>query len=334
MEKAGERNQTPKVEFILLGFGNDPELQPLLFLFFLVIYIVTVAGNLLIIVLVVADQYLRTPMYYFLGNLSFLEICNITSILPRLLASLLTGDRTITLNGCIVQLGTFGLVAATESLLLMAMSYDRYLAICHPLRYAALMNGRVCCQLVAGCWLGSFLCGPPVSSFLFHLTFCDSKEIDHFFCDFLPMIKLSCDDTQTLQLTTFTVGGIGLFVSCLLTMASYFSIISTILRIPSTFCRRKAFSTCSSHFTVVTIFFGSMITVYVFPRTNTPKVLHNIFSLFYTVLTPMINPFIYTLRNKEVHESLRRVSLKLTAFRNSHKKFKGQMLTCGKKEMN
>ncbi|XP_074838228.1 olfactory receptor 5V1-like [Carettochelys insculpta] len=310
------------VDFILLGFGNDWELQPLLFLLFLMIYFATVAGNFIIIVIVVADRNFHTPMYYFLGNLSFLEICSTTSILPRFLASLLTGDRTMTLNGCVAQLCTFALMVATESLLLMVMSYDRYLAICHPLRYPALMNGRICCQLVAGCWITSFLLTTTVNSSLFHLPFCGSKEIDHFFCDFSPMIKLSCGDTQTLQLATFTIGGIGLLVSCSLTMTSYSFIISTILRIPSITGRRKAFSTCSSHLTVVTIFYGSMITVYVFPIANMPKVLHKIFSVFYTVLTPMINPFIYTLRNKEVHESLRRASLKLTAFRNRHRHLK------------
>ncbi|XP_074974641.1 olfactory receptor 11A1-like [Caretta caretta] len=315
MEKVEGRNQTPIVKFTLLGFGNVPELQPLLFLVFLVIYIVTVAGNILIIVLVVTDQHLHIPMYFFLGNLSCLETCYTSTILPRLLASLLTGDRSISVKGCILQLYLFGVMSTAECLLLMAMSYDPYLAICNPLRYDALMNGRVCCQLVAGSWISSLVGCAIVDIFFFQLTFCNSKEIDHFFCDFSPMIKLSCDDTQTLQLVTFTISAIGTIVPCLLTLTSYVCIIATILRIPSTTGRQKAFSTCSSHLIVVIVYYGTLITVYVATTANTPTVLHKLFSVFYTVLTPMVNPVIYSLRNKEVNESLRKAILKLIAFR-------------------
>ncbi|XP_039353458.1 olfactory receptor 5V1-like [Mauremys reevesii] len=313
MEKAEVRNQTPIMEFILLGFGNDPELQPLLFLLFLVIYIVTVAGNILFVVLVVTKQHLHIPMYFLLGHLSCLEICYTSAILPRLLASLLTGDRTISVKGCIVQLYSFGILTNTENLLLTAMSYDRYLAICNPLRYAALMNGRVCWQLVAGSWISSFLLSTIVNIFVFQLTFCDSKEIDHFFCDFSPVIKLSCVDTQTLELLTFIISVIGTFVPFLLTLTSYICIITTILRIPSSIGRQKAFSTCSSHLIVLSVLYLTVLTVYVVPTANVPKVLHKIFSVFYTVLTPMINPVIYSLRNKEVNESLRKSILKLVA---------------------
>ncbi|XP_074838229.1 olfactory receptor 11A1-like [Carettochelys insculpta] len=316
MEKAERKNQTPIAEFIILGFGDVPELQPLLFLVFLVIYIVTVAGNSLLVVLVVTDRRLRTPMYYFLGNFSCLETCYSSAILPRLLASLLTGDRTISIKGCLLQLSVFGVMAVIENLLLTAMSYDRYLAIRHPLRYAALMNGKVSCQLVTVSWIGSFMFCTIVSVLLWQLTFCDSKEIDHFFCDFLPVIKLSCGDTQNLQLVTITFSGLMTVVPCLLTLASYVCIITTILRIPSTTSRQKAFSTCSSHLITVTIFYGTRITIYVVPTANTPKDLHKILSLCYTVLTPLINPVIYSLRNKEVKESLRKALLKLVAIRN------------------
>uniref|UniRef100_A0A8C3SW64 Olfactory receptor n=1 Tax=Chelydra serpentina TaxID=8475 RepID=A0A8C3SW64_CHESE len=301
------------MEFILLGFGNVTELQPLLFLLFLVIFIVTVAGNILIVTLVVADRHLHTPMYFFLGNLSCLEICYTSTLLPRLLDSLLTGDRTISVKGCIVQMYFFGILTATESLLLVAMSYDRYLAIRNPLRYAALMNGRACCQLVAGSWISSFI----GYIFLFESTFCDSKEIDHFFCDISPVIKLSCGDTQTVELLTLIVSAIGTSVPCLLVLISYIHIIATILRIPSTTGRQKAFSTCSAHLIVVIVYYGTLITVYVVPTANSHKVLHKLFSVFYTVLTPMINPVIYSLRNKEVNESLRKAILKLIAFKNS-----------------
>ncbi|XP_039353461.1 olfactory receptor 5V1-like [Mauremys reevesii] len=313
MEKAEVRNQTPIVEFILLGFGNDPELQPLLFLLFLLIYIVTVTGNILFVVLVVTNQHLHIPMYFLLGHLSCLEICYTSAILPRLLASLLTGDRTISVKGCIVQLYSFGILSNTENLLLTAMSYDRYLAICNPLRYDALMNGAVCWQLVAGSWISSFLLCTIVNIFFFQLTFCDSKEIDHFFCDFSPVIKLSCVDTQTLELLTFIISVIGTFVPFLLILISYICIVTTILRIPSSIGRQKAFSTCSSHLIVLAVLYVTVLTVYVVPTANVPKVLHKIFSVFYTVLTPMINPVIYSLRNKEVNESLRKSILKLVA---------------------
>uniref|UniRef100_A0A8C4WJZ3 Olfactory receptor n=1 Tax=Gopherus evgoodei TaxID=1825980 RepID=A0A8C4WJZ3_9SAUR len=306
MEKAEGRNQTPIMEFILLGFGNVPEMQPLLFLVFLVIYIVTVSGNILIIALVMTDQHLHTPMYFFLGNLSCLEAFYTSTILPRLLTGLLTGERTISVKGCIAQLYFFGILSATECLLLTAMSYDRYLAICNPLRYAALMNARVCFQLVAGSWISSFLGCTIVNIFLFQSTFCDSKEIDHFFCDFSPMIKLSCGHNQTLQLVTFTIAAIGTFVPFLLTLTSYICIITTILRIPSATGRQKTFSTCSSHLIVVTVFYGTLIIVYVVPTANTPKVLQKIFPVFYAVLTPMINPIIYSLRNKEVKKALQK----------------------------
>uniref|UniRef100_K7EWP3 Olfactory receptor n=1 Tax=Pelodiscus sinensis TaxID=13735 RepID=K7EWP3_PELSI len=316
METVEGRNQSLIMEFILLGFGDAMELQPLLFLLFLLVYIGTLAGNTLITVLVVADPHLHTPMYFFVGNLACLETLYSSTILPRFLASLLSGDRTISVKNCLVQTYFFSIIASTENLLLAAMSYDRYLAICNPLRYTALMNGRVCCQLVAGSWLYSFLVVGVLNSFLFPLTFCESKEIDHYFCDFSPMIKLSCYDPQLLKLATLIICAIGTVVPLLLTLASYVCIISTILRIPSSIGRKKAFSTCSSHLMVVTIIYISLIIVYVFPSSNTSTVLNKVFSLFYTVLNPMINPIIYSLRNKEVKESLRKAIVKVVTFRN------------------
>uniref|UniRef100_K7EZG9 Olfactory receptor n=1 Tax=Pelodiscus sinensis TaxID=13735 RepID=K7EZG9_PELSI len=309
------RNQTVIMEFILLGFGNSPDLQPLLFLVFLVIYLGTVAGNLLIIALVVADRHLHTPMYFFLGNLSCVETCYSSVILPRLLASLLTGDRTISVQGCLVQLYFFGIMATAENLMLFVMSYDRFLAICHPLRYAALMNGRVCGQLVAAAWGIAVLLCTIVDSSFFQLTFCHSEEIDHFFCDLSPVIKLSCSDTRMLQAMAFAVASITLG-ACLLIVGSYVCILSTILQIPSTAGRQKAFSTCSSHLIMVAVFYGTLIAVYVFPTASTSKVLSKISSVCYTVLTPLINPVIYSLRNKEISESLRKALQKLACFRN------------------
>ncbi|XP_074838653.1 olfactory receptor 10C1-like [Carettochelys insculpta] len=319
MEKPDGRNQMLIMEFILLGFGDAGELQPLLILLFLVIYIVTLVGNVLIVVLVIADQQLHMPMYYLLGNLSFLEICYTSTFQPRLLVSLLTGYRTISVKGCIVQLYFFGTLSSAECLLLTAMSYDRYLAICHPLRYGALMNGRVCCQLVAGSWVSSSLSCTVAIIFFLQSTFCGTKEIDYFFCDFSPLIKVTCSDTRTLQQVIFIISTIGALLPFLLILMSYICIIITILRIPSVIGRKKAFSTCSSHLIVLAFFYGTVITVYMFPTANTPKIVRKIFSVFYTVLTTMINPVIYSLRNKEVKNSLRRAVLKLVALKNRHR---------------
>ncbi|XP_038226697.1 olfactory receptor 10A7-like [Dermochelys coriacea] len=307
IEKAEEDNRTVITEFILLGFGNLPELQILLFLVFLMIYIVTMSGNILIIVLVVADQHLHTPMYYFLGNLSCLETCYTSTILPRMLASLLTRDRTISVSGCFAQFYCFVFLAATECYLLAVMSYDRYLAICKPLHYAALMNSRLCLQLAGGSWLSGFLTCVIMMCSMSQLTFCGPNEMDHFFCDFSPMLKLSCSDTSMITLVSFILTSLGSPCPFLLTVTSYVCIIATIVRIPSTTGRQKAFSTCSSHLIVVTVFYGTLMTVYLLPKNNTQIALNKVFSVFYTVLTPLMNPLIYSLRNKEMKEALRKV---------------------------
>uniref|UniRef100_A0A8C3SUI3 Olfactory receptor n=1 Tax=Chelydra serpentina TaxID=8475 RepID=A0A8C3SUI3_CHESE len=300
-------NQTSVTEFILLGFRNTLELQALLFLLFLVIYIVTMAGNILIAALVVADQHLHTPMYFFLGNLSCLETCYTSTILPRLLASLLTGDRTISFYACVTQYYIFGCLAATECYLLAAMSYDRYLAICNPLHYTIIMHGRLCLQLAAGSWVsGAFLAVIIVIFLMSELIFCSPNEIDHFFCDLTPMIKLSCSDTHKMELVTFWGSVLFTLPPFLLTMTSYVYIITAILRIPSTVGKQKAFSICSSHLIVVTIFYGTLIIVYILPKTEMLRELNKVFSLCYTVLTPLLNPLIYSLRNKDVKLALRK----------------------------
>ncbi|XP_030395541.1 olfactory receptor 6N1-like [Gopherus evgoodei] len=312
MEKRKCGNQTSITEFNLLDFRNLHGLQILVFLLFLVIYIVTMAGNILIIVLVVADQHLHTPMYFFLGNLSCLETCYTSTILPRMLASLLTGDKTISFNGCIIQLYSFGFLVVTECFLLAAMSYDRYLAICKPLHYSALMNGRFCLQLAAGSWVSGFLAITIIIFLMLQLTFCGPNEIDHFFCDFIPLLKLSCSDTQLISMVSLFLSFFDTFPPFLLTVASYIYIITSILRIPSTTGRQKAFSTCSSHLIVVTIFYGTLVIVYMLPKNNTLRDLNKVFSVFYTVLTPLLNPLIYSLRNKHVNMALRKALSKFT----------------------
>ncbi|XP_032636646.1 olfactory receptor 11A1-like [Chelonoidis abingdonii] len=303
-------NETSVTDFILLGFRDLPELQILLFPLFLVIYIMTVAGNILIIMLVVADQHLHTPMYFFLGNLSCLETCYSSTILPRVLAGLLTGDRTISFSGCVTQYYFFGSLAATECLLLSVMSYDRYLAICDPMHYAARMNHRSYLQLVGGSWLGGFLGNNITTLLISQLTFCGPNSIDHFFCDFIPLVKLSCNDPHLMETLAFTFSLIFLLVPFLLTLMSYICIITTIVRIPSTTGRQKAFSTCSSHLIVVSIYYATLLIVYMFPTTDILSDFKKVLSVVYTILTPLVNPLIYSLRNKVIQEALRKACRK------------------------
>ncbi|KFP50166.1 Olfactory receptor 1020, partial [Cathartes aura] len=300
-------NLTSPMEFLLLGMGDVASLQtPLFFLLFL-IYSVTVVGNILITVLVVVDRHLHTPMYFFLGNLSSLETCYSSTILPRLLASLLNGDRTISAHGCMAQFYFFGCFATTECYLLAMMSYDRYLAICQPLLYASLMTWKVCLKLVAASWLGGLLISVVTTSFISHQIFCGPKAIDHFFCDFTPLLELACTDITMFAPIALIISFLDLVFPFLFTLASYVHIIAAILRISSRVGRQKAFSTCSSHLTVVTIFYGTLIIVYLLPRTVPLRQLNKVLSLFYTILTPLVNPLIYSLRNREVKEALRKV---------------------------
>ncbi|XP_054849707.1 olfactory receptor 5B21-like [Eublepharis macularius] len=307
-----QRNLTAIIEFILLGFGDLPQLQIFFFLVFLVIYLVTVTGNLLIMLLVGADQHLHTPMYFFLGNLSFLETCYTTTILPRMVASFLTMDKAISVSGCITQFFFFGSLGTTETCLLAAMSYDRYLAICKPLHYATIMNMKFCFQLVTGAWISAFLATWVLAFQMSKLYFCGPNEIDHFFCDFTPISRLSCSDTTPMEMAAFVFAFMFTATPFLLTVISYICIITTILKIPSTVGRQKAFSTCSSHLLVVCIFYGTIIIVYMLPDTPALRDLNKVFSVFYTVVTPLVNPLIYSLRNKEVLKALRKICSKLT----------------------
>ncbi|NXA21841.1 OR6B1 protein, partial [Ibidorhyncha struthersii] len=306
MEKNEEDNKTSPTKFLLLGMGHMPTLHVPLFLLSLIIYLVTVIGNTLVVVLVVLEQHLHTPMYTFLGTLSSLETWYSSTILPRLLASFLTGDRTISAHGCMAQFYFFSSFAATECYLLGVMSYDRYLAICQPLLYPSLMTWKVCLQLVAASWLVGMLVSATVTAFLSQINFCGPKVINHFFCDFTPLLELSCSDTSVVTVISFIVCFLSIIFPFLFTLVSYVCIIAAILRIPSSISRQKAFSTCSSHLIVVTIFYVTLLIVYLLPRTGPLRQLNKVFSFFYTVLTPLVNPLIYSLRNREVREALRK----------------------------
>ncbi|XP_064030491.1 olfactory receptor 11A1-like [Pogoniulus pusillus] len=314
MRRAEQLNETAVVEFIILSFQSIPAIQFILFLMFLVIYISTMLGNLLIMVLVVTNQHLHKPMFFFLGNLSFLETCYTSAILPRLLASFLTNKYVISLNDCFLQYFFFTGLAGAECCLLAAMSYDRYIAICKPLHYTAIMDGRCCLLLVGGSWLNGLLASAIVTSLMPQLTFCGPNEIDHFFCDFTPVVKLSCSDTHWIELVEFILAFLFTLPPFLLTLVSYAYIGNTVLRIPSSTGRHKAFSTCSSHLTVVTLFYGTLIVVYLVPQTNTLGYLHKAFSVCYTALTPLVNPLIYSLRNNNIKKALRTAVNKYRGF--------------------
>ncbi|XP_015745954.1 olfactory receptor 11A1-like [Python bivittatus] len=318
MLDAEKENVTGITEFILLGLGNSTELQPLLFSLFLVIYLVTITGNFLILVLVVADPHLHTPMYFFLGNLSCLEMCYTSCILPKMLTSLLTGNTTITVSQCLTQYYFFGSFATVETCLLAAMSYDRYLAICRPFLYTFIMSRKLCFQLIAGAWLNGLIANGITVFLLTQLSFCGPNAIDHYFCDLTPLERLSCTDPGLLELIVFLLSFIDAVIPFILTITSYLYIIIAIVKIKSSIGRQKAFSNCSSHLMVVCLFYGTIIIVYLLPDTLTLRYLNKVFSIFYTILTPLANPVIYTLRNKDVHKALRRIDKKLRIFGRSY----------------
>nr|XP_006130687.1 olfactory receptor 11A1-like [Pelodiscus sinensis] len=306
MADAERGNQSHVTEFILRGFHIPYPFRMGPFVLVLLTYLTTVLGNTLIIVAVLVDRGLHTPMYFFLGNLSCLEIWYTSNLVPRMLQGLLAEKGVvISFGGCIAQLYIFGSQAATEILLLTVMAYDRYLAICHPLRYTALMNGRVCVELASCSWLGGFLFNPIIMAWIYRLRFCGPNEIDHFFCDFLPLVTLSCSDTRLITLAAFLLSSTATLIPFLLTLTSYALILAAIVKNPSRAGRRKAFSTCTAHLTVVSTFYGALAIVYMVPTASTAVNLNKVFSLLYSLVTPLLNPLIYALRNKDVNEALR-----------------------------
>ncbi|XP_045868315.1 olfactory receptor 6C65-like [Meles meles] len=297
------KNQTSVKEFILLGLTNYPKLNILIFIFLFFTYILSLSGNLTIITLTLVDPHLKTPMYFFLRIFSFLEFSFTTVFIPRFLVSIITGYITISYNSCMAQVFFFILLGSTEFYLLTAMSYDQYVAICKPLHYTAIMNGRVCNLLVISSWLAGFLIiFPPVIMEL-QLDFCNSNIIDHFTCDSSPMLSISCTDTAFLELMGFFLAVFTLMVTLILVVLSYVFILKMILRIPSAEQRKKAFSTCSSHMIVVSISYGSCIFMYVKTSAKEGVALTKGIAVLNTSVAPMLNPFIYSLRNQQVKQS-------------------------------
>ncbi|XP_034642638.1 olfactory receptor 11L1-like [Trachemys scripta elegans] len=300
-------NSTTVVEFRLLGFHSLPGWQTLLFIVFLVIYILTITGNIVIILVVRLEPRLHSPMYSFLQNLSFLEICYTSTIMPKMLSNLLVEKKAITFAGCMAQLYCFVFLGATECFLLAVMAYDRYLAICYPLHYTVAMSNASCTRLAMVSWVTGIFTGLLPCLLISRLPFCGSNQIKHFFCDIPPLLKLSCSDTSTTEVIIFILSLLVLVSCLLLTLVSYLFIILTILKIPSSFGKRKTFSTCGSHLAVVAIYYGTMISMYVRPTSSLPSELNKIVSVFYTIITPLLNPIIYSLRNKDFRDALKKV---------------------------
>ncbi|XP_016041504.2 olfactory receptor 6C6-like [Erinaceus europaeus] len=299
------KNQSREIEFILLGLTDDPHLQIIIFIFLFLNYVLSVMGNLTIILLTLLDPRLKTPMYFFIRNFSFLEVSLTTICIPRFLMTIVTKNKIISYNGCASQLFFFLLFGVTEFYLLAAMSFDRYVAICKPLHYPVIMNSKVCYKLVFSSWAAGFLITFPPLVMGLKLEFCASKEIDHFICDTSPVLQISCTNTHFLELISFVSAVVTLVVTFLLVVLSYTYIIKTILKIPSAQKRTKAFSTCSSHMIVVSLTYGSCIFIYMKPSAKERVSLSKGVAVIYTSVAPLLNPFIYSLRNQQVKQAFK-----------------------------
>uniref|UniRef100_A0A674JI75 Olfactory receptor n=1 Tax=Terrapene triunguis TaxID=2587831 RepID=A0A674JI75_9SAUR len=299
-----EANETTVAEFILLGFsGVGHQLQMFLFFVLSLTYLVTLTGNSLIMFIVWVDHRLHTPMYFFISNLSFLEIWFTSVTNPKMLLNFLSCNQTISFLGCMAQSYFYFALGSTEFTLLVVMSFDRYVAICHPLRYAAIMKQRLCIQLVFVSWVGGFLVISLRMVLVCKLRFCGPNVINHFFCDSTPLFQLSCTDTQLIKRVDSILLSAIVLTSLCLTMISYACIFYSILRIPSSTGRQKAFATCASHLIVVTLIYGSCIFMYARPTQGDSLDHNKVVSVLNTVVTPLLNPFIYSLRNKSVKDA-------------------------------
>ncbi|XP_030047842.1 olfactory receptor 1468-like [Microcaecilia unicolor] len=306
------RTGTPASSFILLGLVAVQEQRIVLFIVFLIMYLITLLGNGAIIVVIQLDSRLHTPMYFFLSILSSLDMCFISVTLPNMLKIIISENKSISLAGCLTQLYFFISLAGAECFLLAVMAYDRYVAICSPLQYTLVMNPRLCHLLVAFSFAGGFLKSLLHTLMILSLSFCGSNIINHFFCDLTALYKLSCTDTSLNELMIFVEGPFSLVAPFLIIVFSYCRIITTILKMSSTEGMHKAFSTCSSHLTVVTLLYGSIILMYIRPSSTYSPEKDRVAALIYTVVTPMLNPFIYSLRNGDMKQALRKaISRKL-----------------------
>ncbi|XP_032075243.1 olfactory receptor 5AS1-like isoform X1 [Thamnophis elegans] len=310
-------NHTIVHEFLLLGFTDRQEINAGLFVLFLAIYVVTLVGNIGIILLTWACPSLHSPMYFFLSNLAFLDTIYSSTIAPKMLVNFLREKKAISFTGCIVQMYLFASFADAECLLLAAMAYDRYMAICNPLLYPVLMSHKVCICLITGSYLISSMTSLVHTCFTFHISFCGSNVINHFFCDIPPLLALSCSNTHINEMLLFALCGFIQMSTFLFILISYSFVLCTVLKIPTNTGRQKAFSTCSSHFIAVALFYGALLFTYLRPTSNYAPDTDKIISVFYTVVFPMMNPLIYSLRNKEVKDAWKKTLArnKTTIFR-------------------
>ncbi|XP_047373519.1 olfactory receptor 2D3-like [Sciurus carolinensis] len=304
----GEGNQTYVSEFILLGLSQDPQIQILLFFVFLIIYLLSLFGNLLIIILIQVDSQLHTPMYFFLKNLSFADLCFSSSIVPQMLVHFLVKKKTISFAGCSIQIVVFLLAGCTECTLLAVMSYDRYMAVCKPLHYSTIMTQRACVQLATVSWISGALVCLVDSAFTLYLPYQGQNVINHYFCEPPALLKVASVDTSNAEMALFSMGVLILLAPVSLILVSYWHIISTVIRMQSGERRLKVFSTCGSHLTVVVLYYGSGIFAYMRPNSKTMNEKDKIISVFYSVMTSMLNPIIYSLRNKDVKGALRKLA--------------------------
>ncbi|XP_074083847.1 putative olfactory receptor 5AK3 [Macrotis lagotis] len=300
-----QENDTKVTEFILLGFAVRQEVQYILFLVFLVIYITSLLGNVGMILLIKCDARLHTPMYFFLQNLAFVDLCYTSAITPKMLVNFLVSDKSISFSGCVIQLYVYGIFATIECYLLAAMAIDRYVAICNPLRYPIVMSQKACIQLVTGSYVMGSLNATTHTAFLFSLSFCNSNTINHFFCDVPPILALSCSNIDVNVMLLIIFVGFNLVSTLLVVFFSYVYILAAILRMTSAAGRHKAFSTCASHLTTVTIFYGTLSYMYLQPSSSESQENDKVASVFYGIVIPMLNPLIYSLRNKEVKEAVK-----------------------------
>ncbi|XP_057559622.1 olfactory receptor 9K2-like [Hippopotamus amphibius kiboko] len=297
-------NLSEVTDFILVGFRVRPELHILLFLLFLLVYAMVLLGNVGMMAIIITDPRLNTPMYFFLGNLSFIDLFYSSAIAPKAMINFWSESKSISFAGCVTQLFLFALFIVTEGFLLAVMAYDRFIAICSPLLYSVHMSKRLCAQLVAGSYFCGCISSVLLTSMTFTLSFCASRAIDHFYCDNRPLQRLSCSDLFIHKVVSFSLSGIIILPTIIVIIVSYLYIVSTVLKIRSTEGRKKAFSTCSSHLGVVGILYSAGTFMYLTPDTF-PE-LSKVASLCYILVTPMLNPLIYSLRNKDVKEALRK----------------------------
>ncbi|XP_053216332.1 olfactory receptor 6C74-like [Podarcis raffonei] len=299
------RNSTMVSGFILWGLTDNRQVEILLFSLLLGMYLLTIIWNIVIITVTLVNHCLNTPMYFFLRHFAVLEIGLTSTVLPKTLANLVNGQQTISLPGCFMQMYLYLVVGTTEFALLAVMSIDRYVAICNPLHYSTIMNGRTCSLMVLCSWAGGFLLIMAPAITLFQMPFCGPNAMDHFFCDIGPLIKLACTDTSLLELLVLLTAALSLLGTLTINIASYINIISTIIHIPSTIGRKKSFSTCASHIIVISITYGSCIFMYIKPKGTSELDFSKGVALLNTVVSPLLDPFIYCLRNRQVQDALR-----------------------------